>query len=93
MGRGRKPLEEAPIQGPVEIKENCVGYDRETHRCCRKSGKVNCYKCHSFETPEQYRDKLIKARKRLASLPKSQQITIAETYHRGKMPWLNYKED
>ena len=90
--KGRKKLEEERIPVPTEIKTDCAGYDIEAKRCHRKSGKVNCYKCHSYETKEAYIEKLAKAKKRLASLPAEQQWAIAHDYYNGRYDWL-IKED
>ncbi len=44
--------------------------------------------CPFYKTPEQATESRRKVNARLAGLDKAYQEHIADTYYRGKMPWL-----
>jgi len=60
------------------------------HNRCRILTVYECpgSDCAFFKTPEQAAEARRKANARLASLDKDYQKHIADTYYRGKMPWL-----
>ena len=48
--------------------------------------------CHFYKSMREHLDDVEKANRRLRSLPREQQESIADMYHRGHMPWREGEE-
>jgi hypothetical protein len=70
------------------MENRCFGLNK--YNQCQVLTVVNCpgISCSFYKTPEQAEESRRKANARLASLDKAYQKFIADTYYRGKMPWL-----
>ena len=66
------------------MKTNCK---HEGKNDCKILNKMNCENCKFMQTETDVKNSNAKARERLASLPKEEQLYISGKYYKGGMPW------
>lgn len=69
------------------MNNDCFAYKNKR---CKILKEIPCsnYNCPFYKTVEEHKEGIKKANARIASLDKAAQKYIADTYFKGKYPWL-----